>query len=213
MNRNLVPPDARVAVSIIKTAKMIVTEADRLQLLYFRARRRRLGWKKGKRPGPKPDYEVFILEARSRVFSGRNLSHSKKADVDRKLFGKIAVNTEDQKRIRLKRLDRWRSSYQYQQMCWQENFENLHEAQRIGRLIIQKGSLSATAIQQTRGLSKRRLDELIPLVLGWNARLELHVRGKRRVFRALAKGSPELAARISEINRRVEERSRPIVAS
>jgi len=74
--------------------------------------------------------------------------------------------------------------------------------------LCRRGSLSPAAIQRTRGFSKRRLAELTPLVLGWRPSLELRVHGKSQTFRALPRGSLELAARISSINRSVEDKVR-----
>jgi hypothetical protein len=184
-------------MSTLEVCGAIRSESERLRVLYLRARRRCLGEKRGKRPGPLPEKRTFIVEARARLFERVSLSPNERRKVD----DELEVMFFECSRI----LDGWRKSYPYRQMCWQENWDNLREAQRIGRMIVRAGRLSWSAIQKNRGLTKRRLEEITPLILGWNPSLELHVRGNRKFFKALPKGSPELAARISEINRKAEE--------
>jgi hypothetical protein len=210
-------------VSTEEVVKEISAEASRLKACYNRAVRRGLGERKdGGRLGRKPetDSDLFILEARDRVRSERNFSASEIALIDDKLLSVDRITAQ-------KKFWSWRSSYRHRQMCLQEEWENSVEAQRIGRLVVREGRLSAAEIQRARGLSKHRLDELTPLVLGLNLSLELRVaglvvsagthsiaetqevlrrvRGKSRTFKVLP--AAEAAAKVSAFNRRQEERA------
>jgi hypothetical protein len=159
------------------------------------------------------------------MLAKRELSAREISGLDKQLL----LGPEHESQRPSKRLEHFRRSAAYQQLHHQEERELWSEAQRIGRLIIREGGLSSAEIlQKVHGLTKDRLDVLTPLILGLNLLLQLRVgrlkvspgnrsiaetqellrgvRGKHRTFEVLP--APEVAARVSALNRTQEDRAR-----
>ena len=70
--------------------------------------------------------------------------------------------------------------------------DTVAETQKIERMVIQSGGLSARAVQQKMRIPKCRLDVLASWVQGWNSRIVFDEKK-----RGPSEGSPEHVARVA----------------